>query len=313
MWKRIVGGAVALGLGAGLTVAADNDTEPAWLKLAVTPPPEAPAVEHELTLTETVVGGSDIHRGPTSYGQLSENHLDFSYVAGVPLREGWQLRAGVAYERYDFGSLRGAVLPNRLGVAALVLGLDVNLSEQWLLRVEVRPGVYGEFSRVTMDQVNVPLILGATYLVNADWQWFLGVQVDPHFGTGIYHWDDVPVMPGAGLRWRFADRWTLLAMLPNPEVQYEVMDGLQVYVGARMNGGNFRTDKNSGRGKLANANLSYYEIRVGAGARYALAPGLSLEAEGGSAVTRQFYYSGADMQFHTDPAWYAQVRFSMEF
>ncbi|MDR1145680.1 MAG: DUF6268 family outer membrane beta-barrel protein [Verrucomicrobiales bacterium] len=312
-----------LGLGARLAVAADSGgqaadlAQPDWLRLDTPQQRPAAAVSHEFNFSESYVGGSDIHRGPTSYGRLRENRLELSYIVSAPLAANWQLRAGLDYQRYDFGSLRGDLLPDTLSGAALVLGADFNLAAQWILRFEARPGVYGDFKSVTTDQVNVPLIIGATYLVNADLQWFFGAQLDPRFGTGLYHWDDCPVLPGVGVRWRFADQWTLLAMLPDPELQYDALDDLQVYVGARLRGGNYRTGKNfghaAGRGNLANANLAYREIRVGLGARYTLWPGVTLEAEGGSAVTRQFYYSGADLQFHSDPAAYAQIQCKAQF
>jgi hypothetical protein len=312
-------------LGARLAVAqpqnsaanTDSSSEPDWMKMDVVEKKPVSDISHEVNFSESFVGGSDIHRGDTSYGNLSENHLDFSYVVSIPVQENWQLRLGLMYDRYDFGSLSGNILPNTLGSAALILGADINLSEKWIMRVEVRPGVYSDFRNVTIDQCNVPVIVGATYLVNADLQCFFGLQFDPHFGTGIYHWDDSPVMPGVGARWHFADQWTLMAMLPDPELQYDVLDNLQVYVGARMRGGNYRMSedfgKGSGRGDLENSNLSYREIRTGLGFRYTLMPGMVLEVEGGSAVTRQFYYSGPDMQFHTDPAGYAQVQFKAQF
>jgi hypothetical protein len=294
-----------------------SSSEPDWMKMDVVGKKPVSNISHEVSFSESFVGGSDIHRGDTSYGNLSENHLDFSYVASIPMQKNWQLRLGLAYDRYDFGSLSGNVLPNTLGSAALILGADINLSEKWIMRVEIRPGVYSDFKNVTIDQCNVPVIVGATYLVNADLQWFFGLQFNPHFGTGIYHWDDSPVMPGAGARWHFADQWTLMAMLPDPELQYDVLDNLQVYVGARMRGGNYRMSgdfgKGSGRGDLGNSNLSYIEVRTGLGFRYTLMPGMILEVEGGSAVTRQFYYSGPDVQFHTDPASYAQVQFKAQF
>ncbi|MDR2463735.1 MAG: DUF6268 family outer membrane beta-barrel protein [Verrucomicrobiales bacterium] len=290
---------------------------PEWMKMDVVKKSPRSDISHELNWSYSYVNGSDIHRGPTSYGSLGESHMDFSYVAGIPIHRNWQLRAGLAYERYDFGSLSGSLLPNTLGAAALVLGVDVNLSEKWIMRVETRPGVYGDFKNIAEGQVNVPVIIGGTYLVSADLQFFLGAQINPHFGTGIYHWDDSPVMPGAGLRWHFADQWTLMLMLPDPEVRCDVLDNLQLYVGARIRGGSYRMGGNfgkaSGRGELSNANLSYREIRAAVGARYNLMPGVTLEIEGGSAVTRQFYYSGADMQFHTDPAGYGQIQLKAQF
>ena len=293
------------------------NSEPDWLQVDVVQQKPASQVSHEVIFSYSYVGGSDIHRGSTSYGDLSESHTELAYVAGIPVGDAWHVRMGLMYGRYDFGSLKGSVLPNTLGSAALILGADVNLSEKWILRLEVRPGVYSDFRNVTIDQCNVPVIIGATYLVNADLQWFFGLQFDPHFGTGIYHWDDSPVMPGIGARWRFADQWTLMAVLPDPELQYDATDALQLFVGARMRGGNYRMNNDfgadSGHGELGNANLSYREIRLGLGARYNLSPGMRLELEGGSAVTRQFYYSGPDMQFHTDPAGYVQVQFRGQF
>jgi hypothetical protein len=308
-----------LAAAAGAAAASGTAADPAWMNMGVdaVEPRAVSTVAHEAVASFSFIGGSDLHRGGDSLGDLGETYAGLSYVAGIPLGQAWQLRAGFAYERYDFGSLRGGLLPNTLGAAALVIGADVNLSDQWILRVEARPGVYGDFRDLTGDQCNVPVIVGATYLVNADLQWFFGLQFDPHFGTGIYHWDDSPVMPGLGARWHFADQWTLLAVLPDPELQYDLLDNLQLYVGARLRGGNYRTGdgfgRSAGRGDLGGAHLSYREIRLALGARYRFMPGLTLEAEGGSAAIRQFYYSGPDLQLRADPAGYLQIQLRAQF
>ena len=52
--------------------------------------------------------------------------------------------------------------------------------------------------------------------------------------------DEYPVLPGGGVRWKFAPQWVLNATVPTPRLEYEVNRNLTIYAGAEVRSKNFR-------------------------------------------------------------------------
>ena len=44
---------------------------------------------------------------------------------------------------------------------------------------------------------------------------------------------DVPVIPGLGVRWEFADRWDLLLVYPVPRIRFEAGERITLHAGVR--------------------------------------------------------------------------------
>ena len=292
--------------------------KPDWMKTSVKPRKENPGVSSAFEANSSYVGGSMLKQGSAKKGDLdSELQNSASYVASIPVGQGWHLRAGVAYARYDFGLPATSWLPDNFQSANAIIGADVNLSEKWLMRFELHPGVYSDFKRTSIDDVNMPAIVGFSYLVNSKLQWFFGLGIDPRFGTAIRSLQDSPVFPGFGVRWQFADDWTLMARLPKPEIQYKVNEQLEAFVGAELMGGNYRMNDHFGdqvgRQDLNNEMLNYREIRAGLGLRYKFHPAFTAELNGGYVVDREFRYGGRDLTLHTDPAPYTALQLKANF
>jgi hypothetical protein len=244
-------------------------------------------------------------------GDISEIRNTIKTTATIPVSEGIFLNVGADWERLSFGLPGGPspALPNTLQVAAAVLGFDMALSEDWIMRFEIQPGIYSDFKDISFDDFNCPVTIGFSYLQSEDVQWVFGLAAAPR--------SEIPVLPGAGVRWRFEDDWTLNAILPQPRIEYSGFENITLYVGANLYGGTYVVSENFGNqvGKpgLNNDPVDYLEARTGVGANWKIMPALSLEAEAGAMVYRRIDYWRSDLNMDGSPAPYGQLALEARF
>jgi hypothetical protein len=254
-------------------------------------------------------GGARTRGGGGNIGSVDEWSTDLKWVISPQVTKNLLLRLGAEWQRLSFGVSDHAVVPNVLQKVNALIGLDYQLTDQWLLRADLQPGVYSDFQDVSWRDVDAPLLMGAAYLVNSDLQWFFGVRVDLR--------SQYPALPALGVRWRFADQWTLNLMLPNPQLEYDLSDKLKAYlsIGAEFGtftvGDHFGSDR--GRPDLNHAVLDYFEVRVGPGVAWKIRPSVTLEAEGGCMVYRRFDFFDQDRVLRSDPAPYVRVLCHIQF
>jgi hypothetical protein len=268
------------------------------------------AISHEIHLETSYVGSSKTKQGEATKDPIeSEVNTSFGYVVAPQVDEMFIPRIGVNFDRYSYGRSEALSVPNQLQSASAVIGLDTKLNEDWLIRFEAQPGVYSDFEGVSLKDVNVPFIIGASYLVNEDLQWFFGASVDL--------WRDYPVLPGAGVRWRFADDWTLNLQFPQPRLVYSPDKQWELFVGADMKGGSYRVNSdlgaNTGHPEIRNAVVSMTEVRGGAGANWKPIPNITVGVEAGYMFYRTLDYHRADLTIKSDPAPYTQLSVSAGF
>jgi opacity protein-like surface antigen len=274
---------------------AGSDKQVADENAAVTPPPFR--FMGELTVEQAYIGDSDVARGPSDVNDFDElySHLRVVYTPRVKFGI---IRAGVEFERYSFGfSNGGAQLPNTLQAVNAVIGLDTEFSDSILVRLEAQPGFYGTtFGHFDAAQFNVPFIIGGTYIYSPSLQFVLGIGVNVQ--------QKYPVLPGGGLRWKFARDWVLDAVLPTPRLEYSVTHDATVFLGADIKTNTFRVDDHFGDSHgdpaLNGAWLSYEELRIGLGVEWKLTSTLSLSLEGGYLPYRDFDYHRTDVRYHNE-------------
>lgn len=271
--------------------------------------PQTTSVSCEINGEHAYVGKSKTKAGVTDLGRVTEQSSGLNGVVSQHLSEGVILRTGVGWQRYSFGLPDAAPFPTTLQTVNAVIGADFELSDQWLMRIEMQPGFYSDFEDLSFDDVNAPLIAGFSYLVDKDLQWFFGLSVDAR--------RRYPVLPGGGLRWKFASQWTLMFLMPKPRIEYDWSEHLTLYAGADLQGGTFKVGKNfgdnHGRQNFNNATLDFSEARVGLGLTWKVRPGITLDVGGGYMVYRQFDYHTADVSFDGDPAPYGQIGITANF
>ena len=208
---------------------------------------------------------------------VNEQNADIKYVVSPQINKDLLLRFGFEWQRFSFGVPDGAPVPNTLQQASAVLGFDYQIADEWLLRVEVEPGMYSDFRDITWRDVDMPMVIGGAYLASPDLQWIIGLRIDAR--------TQYPVLPAVGIRWKFSEAWTLDLMPPKPRLEYDVNERLQLYAGAEFQFGTYAVGENFGtpRGqpKEDNAIVDYLEIHFGSGFSWKIMPNVTIEAEAG--------------------------------
>ena len=239
----------------------------------------------------------------------SELNSDLKYAASRQVSRDLLLRFGAQWQRFSFMQPRASEAPATLQQASTIIGFDYQLADQWLMRAELQPGFYGDLSRLDGRRFDAPLLLGFLYLVDADLQWLIGLRVD---FRSLY-----PVVPAAGVRWKFDDLWTLNLMLPNPRLEYDVNSRLQAYVGADILAGTYVVGDHFGddRGipQLNHATLDYMELHVGPGLSWKARPNLTLEADAGYVVYRSWDFFDQNINPTSRPVPYVQLGVKARF
>lgn len=266
-------------------------------------PPKTDKVSHTASTNFSYVAAANVRQGDRDLGRTSLQTTDFNYTASIPVAPAWKLRAGVDWERFSFSSPANTPLPDTLQSTSLIIGADVQLAEKWLLRLEVQPGIYSDFEDIDINDFQIPATIGFGYSPNRDLQWF--------FGARIGFSNDIPILPVAGVRWKFAEDWTLNLLIPRPRITYQINEQWQAFAGGELKGGTYRMGSDfgtqAGNPALNNAILSYMEIRAGAGISYQFHPAISVELDGGWVVSRTYDYYRADTKMKSDGAPYAQI------
>jgi hypothetical protein len=296
---RIIASIVAfcLGFATGKTFAvqvetystSNKDTEVALVEA------ESP-FSFEFHAEETYVGRGDVERGFLSVRSFHESDARVHFILTPRIAIGI-LRLGIQTERYSFGYGSLAPIPDDLHSTALVVGLDTEFSDSFLVRLELDPGFYGtDFDDFGRDTFNVPVILGGTYIFSSNFQVVFGVGVDA--------FRKYPVLPGGGIRWKFASQWTLNAVVPTPRLEYEPNSNLLFYAGADIRATSYRVEKDFGtlRGVPAwnHGAITYEEVRTGAGLDWKLSSAVKLTLEGGVIPFRNFDFYRVNVRYHQD-------------
>jgi hypothetical protein len=250
------------------------------------------AFSGEYLVEETFVGSADVRNGAVRVRNFDESDTILRFVLTPRIKLGL-LRLGAEWERFSFDFPRHTALPGTLQAVSLVLGLDTQLSDSILLRVEAQPGVYNTGFDDLSDDFNAPFIVGGTYIYNPSLQIVLGVGVDIE--------REYAVIPAAGIRWKVARQWVINGVLPTPRIEFEWYRDLTLYVGANTKQTNFRVEDDfgdrHGNPRLDHAVLSYSEVRTGVGFEWKISPVLTLTGEIGYQPYRSFDFYRADIRF----------------
>ncbi len=250
----------------------------------------------EFTIEQAYIGGADVQRGGRNVNDFDEYYSNVAFVYTPRIKFGF-LRLGAQWERYSFGfpSTGGEQLPNTLQSVNSIVGLDTKFSDSFLLRFEAQPGFYGTtFDHLDGDSFNVPFVVGGTYIYTPELQFV--------FGVGVNVQGRFPVIPGGGIRWKFAPQWVLDATVPTPRLEYQANRNLTFFVGADIKANTFRVDDHFGDShgdtSLNSAWLTYEEVRTGVGAEWKINSSISLTVEGGYAPYRQFDFHRTEVRYH---------------
>jgi hypothetical protein len=193
---------------------------------------------YEIDADSAFVGAARSNFGGGVTGGVSELENDAKLVVAPQYEDGPIYRFGLAYQEYNFGLSKAAPLPNILQAENVVVGMDFELFDSWLVRVEADPGFYGDGRDNGTRDFNVPFEIGGSYISSDMLQWIVGLEVDVN--------RQIPIFPAIGLRWQVTDELVVDAVLPTPRLEYDWSKNLTLYVGANVDDGTYRVDQGLG-------------------------------------------------------------------
>ena len=232
---------------------------------------------------------------------------DFSYDHRFLITGKWYFRAGVEYERYDFGGTDNG-LPDHLQAASAHLALEYVVKDFPGISIELDPGVYFQ-DDVSSDAFDIPGKAYVTFPLKKD-KIFALVGL----GWGIYQ--DPPVAPGGGIIWLITDKLRLQGVFPKPALIYQPNDDWDLRIMGELNYTSFRTDDvltTERKLQLHNAVVQYSEDRAGVQVGYSGFKPLKIIAGAGVTVERNFDFFRAHQSKRTDPAPYLRIAAEAKF
>jgi hypothetical protein len=293
-----------LGLFFAVTAWAGSETESQSVMAAQSQPGE---VSLDLFQLESgYVFESDLNHGG-SFGKQHELQNKFEYDHRFHLTGDLYLRAGIAYDRYDFGST-AAPVPEHLQSLAGVIGVDYMHGNDIGAFLWLKPGFYTE-DHFGTSSFDVPITLGRIFVLK-EHELYLLAGANVAFLRGGW-----PVVPLAGLIYLPGHHWRLMGTLPEPRLIYSPSKQLDLWIGGEFVGGAFRTDRNSNIRpvKLDGAQVDYEDYRAGVGLVYTPCKAVTLDFGGGYSIERGFKFHRAGENYRTDPAPYLRVELKAQF
>ena len=275
-------------------------------------PPSAPEVskpaEDEnsrdlFSLDSTYTFESDFHQ--SEFGEGSSLYNDFSYDHRFLIKGKWYFRAGVEYERYDFGGSPNG-LPDHLQAAYGHLAIEYVVHDRAGAGFEIDPGAYFQ-NHIDSRAFDVPWKLFVSFPLKKD-------KVFGVIGVGGGLNQHPIVAPGGGIIWLINDKMRLEGVVPKPALVYEPNGNWQFRLLGELLYDDFRTDDVvTPNFELHHAVVQYSEIRLGFQARYALCDKVRAIVGVGYTVRRNFEFFRADESATTDPAPYVKVGLEAKF
>lgn len=232
---------------------------------------------------------------------------DFSYDHRFLITGKWYFRAGVEYERFDFGNSDNG-LPNHLQALYGHLALEYVVKDHAGAGIEFDPGAYFQ-NHITGDAFDIPGKIFVTFPLKKD-KIFAVVAL----GGGIYQ--HPIIAPGGGIIWLFSDKLRLQAVFPKPALIYELNDDWDFRLTGELNYTSFRTDDvvtTERKLQLHNAIVQYSEDRAGVQVGYSGFKPFKIIAGAGVTLRRDFDFFRANQAKRTDPAPYVKIAMEANF
>src|ERR1700730_4100829 len=262
----------------------------------------------DLFSTESIYTlSSDFRDDHGKLGRGDSLHDDFSYDHRFLITGKWYFRAGVEYERFDFGGPANG-RPDHLQAVYGHLAYEYVVHDYAGASIEIDPGVYFQ-DRVTGDAFDIPWKVFVSFPLKKDK--IFGVI---GLGGGLYQ--SPPVAPGGGLIWLFSHTLRLEGVFPKPALVYEPTDDWQVRLLANLFYESFRTEDvvtPEKKLQLHNAVVQYSEDRVGALVKYSGIKPFRIIAGAGYTFLREFDFFRAHRRAKLDPAPSLQLSLEAKF
>jgi Domain of unknown function (DUF6268) len=271
-------------------------------------PSPTPADENSRDLfyyETTYTFDSDFEESKLGHGDSIYN--DFTYDHRFLIKGNWYFRAGVEYERYDFGGSDNG-LPDHLQALYGHLALEYVIKDHAGIGVEANPGAYFQ-DDVSGNAFDVPGKAYVTFPLKKD-------KIFATVGFGWGQFQEPVVAPGGGITWLINDKLRLQAVFPKPALVYQPNDDWDLraigelnFIGART--GEVHTTER--KLQLDNALVQYSEYRAGLQVRYSGLKPFTIIAGAGCTIRRNFDFFRDEQSKRTDPAPYIRIAAEAKF
>jgi hypothetical protein len=242
-------------------------------------------------------------------GHVHSLYDDFSYDRRFLITGTWYFRAGVEYERYDFGGTDNG-LPDHLQAAMAHVAVEyvVKNHDYAAVGIELHPGFYFQ-DNVRGDAFDFPWRIFATIPLKKG-------KIYGVLGLGGALYQHPAVAPGGGIIWLISDKLRILGVFPRPAIVYQPNDDWDLQIGGELNYTSFRTDDvltTERKLQLHNAIVQYSENRAGAQVAYSGFKPFRIIAGAGVTIAREFDFFRASQKKRIDPAPYVRIAMEAKF
>jgi len=252
-------------------------------------------------------GKSDFQNYRGSFGHGDSLYNDFSYSHRFLITGNWYFRAGVEYERFDFGGTDNG-LPDHLQTIHALLAYEYIFHDHAGAGVEIDPGPYFQ-NDINSDSIDVPWKVWVTFPLKKD-------KIFAVIGAGGSIYSNPIIAPGGGLIWLFTEHFRLEGVFPKPALVYNLNDDWEFRIGANLMYESFRTDDvvtPARKLQVQNAVVQYSEDRAGLLITYSHFKPLDITLDVGCTIRRDFDFFRAEASVKSDPAPYVRLAVKAKF
>ena len=246
----------------------------------------------------------DVH-GDFGHGDSLYN--DFSYAHRFLITGKWYFRAGVEYERFDFGGTDNG-LPDHLQTVHALLALEYVVHDHAGAGIEIDPGPYFQ-SDAKWNTFDIPWKAWVTFPLKKD-------KIFAVIGVGGAINSNPVVAPGGGIIWLFNDHLRLEGVFPKPALVYNPSDDWEFRLFGNLYYASFRTeDVITPERKLQvhDAWVQYSEDKAGVQATYSGLKPFDISLGGGCTIRRDFDFFRAEASARTRPAPFVKFEIEAKF
>jgi len=244
-------------------------------------------------------------RGDFGHGDSLYN--DFSYAHRFLITGKWYFRAGVEYERFDFGGTDNG-LPDHLQTVHALLALEYVVHDHAGAGIEIDPGPYFQ-SDAKWNTFDIPWKAWVTFPLKKD-------KIFAVIGVGGAINSNPVVAPGGGIIWLFNDHLRLEGVFPKPALVYNPSDDWEFRLFGNLYYASFRTeDVITPERKLQvhDAWVQYSEDRAGVQASYSGFKPFEIHAGAGCTFRRDFDFFRAEASAKTRAAPFVMLEIEAKF
>lgn len=249
------------------------------------------------------VYGAQLRAGNVNFDNARTLTVGMSYLTPIGYTGRWQWDMGFVWKRREVKYRVNPGAPNALQVISTPIVASMEMSERSSLAIQASPGIYSDMYDIGLSDINAPVGIRFYHEYHPEFMWFLGAQVNI--------WNEIPVIPDIGFRWRFWYDWILHMSLPNPRLEYDFSDQWTGFAGVEWLGEAYNTSDDlalaNGRPGTGDTSLTYRDYRVKLGLRYTWDEDNHVMIAGGYSLHRRLKFDGGNYQLTTGGAPFVQA------